>query len=136
MEAVEVVYRCRLCDDIAAVVAYVLPGAPDPQDFSVDAPTGIETIGLDQPRLSIRGGPAPATFTLSKDNARAVESALRAGSAKTLYENDHEWAPFWCPACNGTYCRDHWHVVPVFDGDFFDYLAGTCPRGHRRILSD
>jgi hypothetical protein len=136
VDTLEVTYRCRLCGEIAAVVAYVPSGTADPQHFSVDAPPGIETIGLDQPRISIRGGPAPATFTLGEDNARVVESAVRAGSAKTLYKRNREWAPFWCRQCGGAYCRDHWHLTPVFDEAEFDYLDGACPQGHRRIISD
>jgi hypothetical protein len=122
VETLEVVYGCCLCDDIPAVVVYVPPGAPDPQEYSADAPPGIEAIGLNQPRLSIRGGPAPVTITLGEDSARLVESALRTGSAEALYEADREYAPFWCRQCHAAYCRDHWRVVPVFDEDWFDYL--------------
>ena len=136
MGSVGVTYRCSLCDEIAAVIEYLPPGAPDPQDFSADAPPGIDTIGLSRPRLSIRGGPAPVTITLGEDAARLVESALCTGSAEALYEADREFAPFWCRQCHAAYCRDHWRVVPVFDEGWFEHIEGTCPHGHTRIIAD
>jgi hypothetical protein len=70
VDTLEVVYMCCIGDEIAAVVAYVPPGAHDPQEYSADAPPGIETIGLNQARLSIWGGPVPVTTTLGEDGAR------------------------------------------------------------------
>jgi hypothetical protein len=58
-------------------------------------------------------------------------------SAKTLYECDLEFAPFFCPQCDRCYCGSHWRRRDVFDEDgWHDSIRGVCPQGHERMLED
>jgi hypothetical protein len=92
------------------------------------------TLIMKEAFLAIDGG--PVSLTLSPVSVEDVTTALAAGSAGALYALDPEYAPFWCPRCGSSYCRDHWEKVEVFDEGFFDYSLGTCPKHHRRKLVD
>ena len=69
-------------------------------------------------------------------NARDVETTLQNSDAGALYKVERLWAPFYCPECARVYCVDHWKVIPVYDGDFFDCSYGYCPEGHKRLVED
>ncbi len=68
-----------------------------------------------------------------------VGKALAEGNAAALYEIDPLWAPFFCPKCLRTYCREHWRFDLKFDEewpDWYDETIGTCPQGHERVIDD
>jgi len=47
-----------------------------------------------------------------------------------------ELAPFYCPACDRSYCGEHWNATDVFEDGVHDSIRGTCPEGHERLLED
>ena len=52
---------------------------------------------------------------------------------------DSEIVPFYCRACEASYCETHWTTWPVFDPDWpswFEELRGVCPLGHERCIHD
>lgn len=60
---------------------------------------------------------------------------------KLLHAINSEWAPWYCPVCDATYCRDHWRMQLEFEDEeglpgWYDLTRGTCPRGHERVLDD
>jgi hypothetical protein len=131
-------FFCGKCGKKAATVTLLLPGQPDPRltPEPKGAPPGISKLGSEFARLSIDGGPASGTTMVVAANAQSVAAALLAESASALYEINYEFAPFWCPSCQCSYCREHYAAIPTFDDGFFDAIYGTCPQGHRRKLDD
>ena len=133
-------YLCGACGKIAATVTLVAPGQPDPRltPEPPGVPPGVSTItGAVFPRggqLSIGGG--PLSITLAPVPMEQVTTALESGNAAALIELDSEYAPFWCPTCCVSYCRDHYRTVEVYDEGFFDCIRGVCPQGHERTLAD
>jgi hypothetical protein len=87
-------------------------------------------------RLAIDGGPAAGTVSVPHDQVNRVKAALLAGNAAELYAIDREFAPFWCPKCEQSYCKKHYVSFAEFDDGCFDCYTGICPQGHKRILSD
>ena len=96
---------------------------------------GRSRVLTDFDRLSIVGGPASYTIGAGMDVA-AVERALARSDARLLYELDLEFAPFWCPSCDASYCGEHYQHWTVYDEGFFDCIRGRCPVGHERMLVD
>ena len=79
------------------------------------------------------------TQRLGTDEAKAVRAALAAPTTRALFELDPEYAPWYCPGCDASYCGDHWARRDIFDEDdsgWHDSIRGTCPRGHERMLED
>ena len=74
------------------------------------------------------------TSVLTQRETPAVRAVI--GSARALFELDFELAPFYCPACDRSYCGDHWHASDVFEDGVHDGIRGTCPEGHERLLED
>lgn len=69
----------------------------------------------------------------------ALQAIITRGDARALYKLDVEYAPFYCPQCNCSYCGVHWKQWDVFDpGDptWHDSIRGKCPKGHERMLED
>ena len=133
-------YLCGQCHKVAATVTLVAPGQPDPRltPEPPGVPPGVSTIlGGVFPRsgqLSIDGG--PISLTLAPVPMEEVATALETGNAAALYALDSEYAPFWCPRCGASYCRDHYRKYEVYDDGFFDCIRGVCPQGHERTLAD
>ena len=75
-------------------------------------------------------------FVVDKGELQDHLIAIRNADVARLYSLDKEYVPFYCARCQVNYGRSEWSAAPVFDGDFFDYLEGTCPLGHRRMLQD
>jgi hypothetical protein len=76
---------------------------------------------------------------LAEDAAGQLRTALATGDAAAVYALDIELAPWWCPACRKSYCRDHWLRGDVFDEEephWHDSIRGRCPEGHERMLED
>jgi hypothetical protein len=68
-----------------------------------------------------------------------LRSAIEKRDARRLHGLDLEYAPFFCPQCDATYCGDHWMRWDVFDEDdpsWHDSIRGRCPKGHERMLED
>jgi hypothetical protein len=68
-----------------------------------------------------------------------LRAALDAGDARGIFELDPEFTPFYCPACDASYCAEHWDRWDVFDEDLPDWhdsIRGRCPYGHERMLED
>ena len=100
--------------------------------------------------IELTGSPEDAnlrrvTFTgvltqpVSGSAYRRMQTALDAGSPRLVYGQDPEFAPFYCPTCDATYCGDHWIRWDVFDQDppnWHDSIRGRCPEGHERLLED
>lgn len=133
-------YRCRECGKVASTVTLVAPGEPDPRltPEPPGVPPGASTIlGTVFPRggqLSIDGG--PISITLAPVPMEQVAAPLKSGNAAALFALDREYAPFWCPICDASYCRDHYRKSEVYDEGFFDCIRGVCPQGHERTLED
>lgn len=68
-----------------------------------------------------------------------LRAALAAGDAGGIFELDPEYAPFYCPACDASYCAEHWDRWDVFDEEipgWHDSIRGRCSYGHERMLED
>jgi hypothetical protein len=131
-------FYCGACGKKAATVTLVLAGQPDPRltPEPEGVPPGVSRIGIEFARLSIEGGPASCTITVADAHVQSVRAALLAGSAGELYAVNYEFAPFWCPLCRCSYCREHYTSIPTFDDGFYDATYGICPHGHSRVLDD
>lgn len=71
--------------------------------------------------------------------AEAIQAALLAADADALLRLDREIVPFYCPACQLSYCEAHWVTWPIFDPEYpvwFEELRGRCPEGHERRIHD
>ena len=136
--AARATYLCGACGKVAATVTLVPPGQPDPAPAR-EAPrvrpaTERPSAMSGWVRLAIDGG--PVGLTRGPVPMEQVVIALGTGDAAALFELEQEYAPFWCPRCRASYCREHYRSWPVFDDGFFDCFRGVCPKGHERILQD
>jgi hypothetical protein len=131
-------FFCGACRKRAATVTLVPAGQPDPRltPEPKGAPPGVSKLGIKYARLSIKGGPASFTIGIADAQAESVRAALLARNASALYAIHYEFAPFWCPSCQRSYCKEHYVSFPTFDDGFYDATYGTCPHGHRRKLDD
>ena len=117
------VYRCSLCPSIALTAEVTRdPNSPD------------------KGHLHFSGFLwSNHTETVTGHMLDGVEAALAGGDIRALYALNELWAPCYCPECDATYCRQHWHIEMEFDDDFpgwYDCAYGTCPNGHRRLVDD
>lgn len=133
---VSTTYTCGVCGNVAATVTLVPPGVPDPRltPEPSGVPPGISRVFDQSARLSIAGG--PSSLTLGAKMTPELVMALESGSAAALFAIDAEFAPFWCPVCAASYCREHYRSWAVYDDGFFDCIQGVCPAGHERMLTD
>jgi hypothetical protein len=93
--------------------------------------------GQEAGRLKIEGDElrrTAFTSTLTQKATDGVRASI--ADAAALHALDPELAPFYCPACERSYCGAHWRREDVFEGDFHDSIRGTCPDGHERMLED
>jgi hypothetical protein len=66
-----------------------------------------------------------------------LHAAIAAADARELHALDLEYAPFYCPKCDASYCGEHWKRWSVYDDDgWHDSIRGSCPDGHERMLED
>ena len=77
----------------------------------------------------------------SRDRLIEALAMEEADACRALYALDALWAPWYCPECDATYCRQHWVIQLTFEDDegfpgWYDCAHGTCPRGHRRLIDD
>ena len=114
-------FHCVLCNELAGTVE-ILP-ATHPEALSKS------------PTIAIKDFIGTEHVVISGDLSR-LETALRNSDAAALYKIDRLWAPFYCAECSKIYCRNHWKIFPVYDGDFFDCSYGYCPEDHKRLIED
>lgn len=110
------VFPCDLCEQPAAIIHL----APDGL-IVVEALIGRSTQRI--------GGPG-----LARSHAILAHRNVRA-----LYALNTEWASFYCPTCDRSYCRAHWQLDVRYDDDYpgwYDCAYGVCPAGHRRLVDD
>lgn len=133
---VSATYLCGACGNVASTVTLVPPGQPDPRltPEPPGVPPGISTVFTRWSQLSIDGG--PVSVTIGPVPMEDVAIALGAANAAALFAIDPELAPFWCPECGASYCREHYRSFEVYDDGFFDRVRGVCPKGHERTLED
>ena len=132
------VFFCGACGKVAATATLVPPGQPDQRLMFGPGRNNLGTwvgecfpdhaqLSVGDGALNISHGPVPMA---------ALTAALETADAAALFAIDPECAPFWCPDCAASYCRDHYETLDVWDGGFFDCVQGICPKGHVRILID
>jgi hypothetical protein len=132
----EASFICGECGAVAAYVVLLAPGETDPRldPEPPGVPPGVGSIQRDETRLSIS---AAMGVTVSPVKAvTEVARALERADAAALSDIDPEYASFWCPRCEKSYCHEHWVLETVFDDGFYDLTDGTCPSGHRRKVDD
>lgn len=90
-----------------------------------------------EPRLIVSNFVGRLEFYLQPVMPRRLQKALKGRDVRSLFEQNLEFAPFYCPVCHNCYCEKHWVFWDVHDGDgWFDSTRGVCPSGHERMLSD
>lgn len=122
-------FDCSVCGEAAANVAIFRVKAGRTSSMLESAHTKVVVSGF------LWGY---ASWT-ERSDPHALVKAVNSGSASAVYDLDEEWAPFYCPECDRSYCKNHWFVNIEFDDDFpgwYDCAYGTCPEGHRRMIDD
>lgn len=125
---------------MASTVTLVAQGQSDPRltPEPPGVPPGVSRLTSkafpDWGQLAIDGG--PVSVTLAPVPMEEVAAALAIGNAAALFAINSEYAPFWCPSCGSSYCREHYRTVELYDEGFFDCIRGVCPEGHERTLED
>ena len=79
------------------------------------------------------------TQRIVADGLPQVRAILARRDVHALYALNEEWASFYCPTCDRSYCRAHWRFDVRYDDDFpgwYDCTYGVCPEGHRRLVDD
>ena len=112
-------FPCSLCGKEAGVVQLLGNAAP-----------------AELRRTSFTGA---LTAAITDTDIPTLRRILAVRDACALHAFDLEYAPFYCPACNASYCGDHWETWDVFDEDdpsWHDSIRGRCPHGHERMLED
>jgi hypothetical protein len=117
-------FWCATCGLPAGTLTLMWADAPD----SLGGPTGHRLV-----LTTFLGIMAPP---MGDSEYEGVKALLERADAQAFYDRNRELAPFWCPACQLTYCGDHWQQQTKFDDGFFDEIVGTCSQGHRRQLWD
>lgn len=103
---------------------------------------GVITLleGKDGPEVVRESFTSKLTSRVSSSALTKVNSAIERECARDIFLCDFEYAPFYCPKCDASYCGDHWVRHDVFDdgGGFVwhDSIRGRCPKGHERMLED
>lgn len=109
-------FPCELCAKPAAIISLAADGA-----IVVEALIGRTT-------MRIRAEDVPR-----------VRDILVQRDARALYALNNEWASFYCPTCDRSYCADHWHFFVRYDDDlpgWYDCTYGACPENHTRLVDD
>ena len=123
-------------------------GEPDPDPDAPYARFDCATCAHPAGRVELGGGASEAatlvvtsplgrgSFRLEGTPRQEAGAAVSSADLSALYRLDPEFAPFWCPRCELSYCDRHWTREVVVEDGFYDCTYGTCPAGHRRILDD
>lgn len=102
---------------------------------------GLIRLVYEAPRPEVRreSWPGVAIYPLSDDPLLRLREALLAQDVARIFELNFELTPFYCPACDASFCSDHWDWWDVWDEDWpswRDSVRGRCPQGHERMLED
>ena len=112
-------FDCAICDKEAATISL----------FGSESGATCTVYGFIG---EMRAGVALSEF---KD----VLGALKTKDVVSLFAIDFEFAPFYCPKCKVSYCKNHWSYWFVDDEELphmYDCTKGRCPEGHERMLID
>ena len=105
-----------------------------------DQPAGTVKLAPDEGVLVIDGLVCRITHPLGPtDDVPRLREILALRDARALNALNGEWASFYCPTCDRSYCAAHWQLDTRFDddwGSWYDCTYGTCPAGHRRVVDD
>lgn len=143
-EPVTAEFTCDRCGSVACKVTLLPPFATDPQASPPGTPGSIPDgalLGREDVRLSI-DGPVKLTHSLLPGagvGVAAIDAALRAADVNALYSINAEYAPFLCPGCGKSYCKDCWEVSVTYADDYpgwYEDTRGRCPAGHVRVMDD
>jgi hypothetical protein len=118
----QAVFYCSVCKQPAGSVEILPPRHPS-------------ALGKAH-TIFIRGFIGEERVVMGTAQIQSVEAALTQADAAALYNVEKLWAPFYCKECSRVYCREHWSIIPLYDGDFFDCSYGYCPEGHKRLIDD
>jgi hypothetical protein len=111
-----VAFPCSLCDQVTGA-AKLAPKA------------GVPVIDGLVYRITHPLGPT--------DDMARLRAILARRDARALYALNGEWASFYCPTCDRSYCVAHWRLDIRFeDGGWYGCTYGTCPAGHRLMVDD
>jgi hypothetical protein len=133
-----VTFLCGVCGKVAATVTLAAPGQPDPRltPEPEGVPKRISRVFLEVARLAVDGGPVTHTVSVPSNQVDHVKAALLARNAAELNAMDRDFAPFWCPVCTKSYCKEHYASFPLFDDGYYDCTETICPQGHKRRVAD
>jgi len=114
---VKATFRCSVCGRLAG---------------------SVQLVGThEEARIRRKSFTSMMTGRIDAQGFEKLRRALVEHDAHAVYELDHEYMPFYCPACDACYCLDHWDRWDVFDEDgWHDSIRGRCPRNHERMLED
>ena len=78
------------------------------------------------------------TRFLVKDPAvlQKLERQIQEKNFEGFDKHEPDILPYYCRQCGRLYAQKDWRTRLNFDGDFLDDVSGTCPQGHRRMMSD
>ena len=128
---------CAVCGDRASTVDLVPPGVTHPKAGSAAlADVGIYDGPSGRGRLIEEGVCGKSMWVVEVDQLDRLRAIFLRGDWRALYQLDREWLSSYCPTCDVNYCTAHWDKYDEFDDGFYDCTRGTCPRGHKRVLSD
>lgn len=97
----------------------------------------IETVkDGDHHLVLVSGFSGEAQHGVEKDIYNMLERMLKIENWRSSHRLNREFVLGYCIKCDKTYCSDHWLIMPIYDEGFFDYLEGTCPKGHTQIIED
>lgn len=128
-------YLCGACGNVAATVTLLAPGEREHTPGLLGVPRVSGTYHPGDAELLIDGG--PVSMSRIPVPMEEVAIALETGAAATLFAVNWEYAPFWCPECGASYCREHYVRHDEWDAPFVcvDVYA-VCTKGHERLVMD
>jgi predicted RNA-binding Zn-ribbon protein involved in translation (DUF1610 family) len=127
-------FRCGQCGEIAGVVR-VARASGTAGDF---APSSGGEPGGDGLVLDYFLGTVWHTDT--GDVLDAVQALIEQGNVDPVTIREISWTlwditPFYCPECRLNYCSLDWNMHFAVSERSYDCILGTCPNGHRHVLS-
>jgi len=125
-------YRTIREDGTPVLPAPVRPPRRVSASFSCDACARTAAVATTTPSmglLDIDWSPARLEEVVPFAQRQRVLQAVKAASPAALFAVNEAFAPFYCPACQKSYCREHWRFEAAGSEDAAPPL---CPRGHHR----
>ena len=117
-------YRCAVCNEISCIISI------SSVKVTVYGPPGkVDSLFLKH--FSQDG-----EYRLMPSQALELVDLFQKNDLAKIHSIDREYVPFYCPECDESYCKDHWHRWIEYDEGFYDADYGECPKGHKRMLYD